>query len=120
MNEYLAVAKATQAWIEWHDGHDALACGEAQAALELWASSLAFPFKWLALWPLIAIAATRKNVPEIVKHSQLLLAETEQPLPPPLAACVGEIITASESGQEEKALQMAERAVQLARQLTYL
>jgi tetratricopeptide (TPR) repeat protein len=120
MSEYLAVAKATQAWIEWRRGHDALACGEARAALELWASDIAFPFKWLALWPLVAIAASRKEVSEIVRQSRLLFEETQQPLPPLLAACVGEIITASESGQEDKALQMAERAVQLARQLTYL
>ena len=64
MKEYLAVAKATKAWIAWHDGNDQMASAEAQAALELWQTGLAFPFKWLGLWPLIAIATARKSVPE--------------------------------------------------------
>ena len=101
-------------------GDETTAGVEAKAALEVWAEGVPYPFKWMALWPLIAIAIECKDVSAVVKYSQQLLDPPQQPLPPELAACLAEIINAHKSAQEKEALETAGHAVQLARKLKYL
>lgn len=93
---------------------------EANAALEVWAAGAPYPFKWTALWPLVAIATERKDVSAITKCLQQLLDPSQQLLPPELIACVTEVIAAHESLRNEQALDLADRAVQLARKFKYL
>ncbi len=60
MPEYVAMAKANQAWLAWRAGDLASVQELGQAALELWhqlpAGHASAPFQWLARWPLIAVA----------------------------------------------------------------
>src|SRR5204862_7055373 len=116
MTDYIGVATATLGWIAWCAGDETTAGAEAKAALEVWAEGVPYPFKWTALWPLIAIAFECKDVSAAAKYSQQLLDPSQQPLPPELAACVAEIIKAHKSAQEKEALEIAGHAVQLARE----
>ena len=120
MTDYIGVARATLGWIAWCAGDETTAGAEAKAALEVWAEGVPYPFKWTALWPLIAIAIECNDVSAAAKYSQQLLDPPQQPLPPKLAACVAEIIKAHKSAQEKEALEIAGHAVQLARKLKYL
>ena len=120
MTDYIGVARATLGWIAWCAGDETTAGAEAKAALEVWAEGVPYPFKWTALWPLIAIAIECKDVSAAAKYSQQLLDPPQQQLPPELAARVAEIIKAHKSAQEKEALEIAGHAVQLARKLKYL
>ena len=120
MTDYIGVARATLGWIAWCAGDETTAGAEAKAALEVWAEGVPYPFKWTALWPLIAIAIECKDVSAAAKYSQQLLDPLQQPLPPELTACVAGISKAHKSAQEKEALEIAGHAVQLARKLKYL
>ena len=120
MTDYIGVARATLGWIAWCAGDETTAGAEAKAALEVWAEGLPYPFKWTALWPLIAIAIECTDVSAAAKYSQQLLDPLQQPLPPELTACVAGIIKAHKSAQEKEALEIAGHAVHLARKLQYL
>ena len=120
MTDYIGVARATLGWIAWCAGDKRTAGAEAKAALEVWAEGVPYPFKWTALWPLIAIAIECKDVSAAAKYSQQLLDPPQQQLPPELAARVAEIIKTHKSAQEKEALEIAGHAVQLARKLKYL
>lgn len=120
MTDYIGVARATLGWIAWRAGDETTAGAEAKAALEVWAEGSPYPFKWMALWPLIAIAIGCNDVSAAAKYSQQLLDPPQQPLPPELATCVAQVINAHKSAQEKEALEIAGHAVQLARQLKYL
>src|SRR5262249_12718230 len=92
----------TLGWIAWCAGDETTAVAEAKVALEVWTEGVPYPFKWMALWPLIAIAIECKDVSAAAKYSQQLLDPPQQPLPPELAACVAEIINAHNSAQEKR------------------
>jgi eukaryotic-like serine/threonine-protein kinase len=54
MLEYIAVARANQAWLAWRQGDLGEAEREGSAALEeLGSLPIPYPFHWLALWPLL-------------------------------------------------------------------
>ena len=120
MKAYIGMAKATLGWIAWREGDNVTAQAEEEAALDLWSTDSVSPFKWNALWPLMAIAAERKDVAVTAKYAQQLLDPAQQPLPPELAACVAEVIDACESAEDTKTLANVGRAVQLAGELKYL
>src|SRR5438067_1627081 len=73
MTDYIGVARATLGWIAWCAGDKTTAGAEAKAALEVWAEGVPYPFKWTALWPLIAIAIECKDVSAAAQYSQQLL-----------------------------------------------
>ena len=57
MVEYVAMAKASLAWVAWREKNEVEAEKLASEALELW-HGMEDPYSmdWMALWPLIAIA----------------------------------------------------------------
>jgi hypothetical protein len=79
MPEYVATARANEAWLAWRDGNlDAVErCG--RAALELWppvhASS---SFRWTALWPLIGAALSRDEAGDAIGFVRGLLEPSQQ------------------------------------------
>ena len=61
MVEYVAMAKASLAWVAWREKNEVEAEKLATEALELWhGMDDPYGFDWMALWPLIAIALLGK------------------------------------------------------------
>ncbi len=69
---YVGVAAANQAWLNYLDEEWDLAITNAQKALECW-QGFAYPFQWLALWPLLAIAVTRKDLAAAIASAEAML-----------------------------------------------
>jgi len=91
------------------------------AAMEFWQGvSLAYPFQWTALWPLIGVAQAQDQVPEAVNSARGLLEPTQQRLPDALMVIVEEAVQAWDDGQPETARTHLRRAITVAQELGYL
>lgn len=121
MVEYVAMAKANQAWVAWREGSLSEARSEAEAALELWGQSwTAYPFKWAALWPLIAISVAGDDLARAIEHARALLEPTQQPLPERLAAAVENALRSWEAQQPQSARAALVAGVDLAGEMGFL
>jgi tetratricopeptide (TPR) repeat protein len=80
---YIAAAEANLAWVAWSSGDDTDARGRGNLALSLWQGS-AYPFKWLALWPLLAISLEAGEVEKALNLAGALMEPTQQRLPAPV------------------------------------
>jgi class 3 adenylate cyclase len=81
MAEYIAMAKATLAWVAWKDQRldDCEKLGNE--ALELWhGMDDPYSFDWMALFPLIATALARKEIDHAIKHAEGLFLESQHPI----------------------------------------
>jgi class 3 adenylate cyclase/tetratricopeptide (TPR) repeat protein len=87
MVEYEAVNRACRSWLAWRSGHHEEASQEAEAALAAWHSiPSAYPFCWLALWPLLALATCDGRTEQAIGYASELLAGDQQPPPPAISA----------------------------------
>ncbi|PYL86829.1 MAG: hypothetical protein DMF16_11215, partial [Verrucomicrobia bacterium] len=78
MVEYIAMAKASLAWVVWRQQNHAEAENLATEALKLWhGMDDPYGFDWMALWPLIAIALHRQNSDAAIAFARGLLAENQ-------------------------------------------
>ncbi len=116
MPEYVATARANEAWIAWR-GDDLVAterCG--RAALDLWppvhASS---SFRWTALWPLIGTALSRDDTASAVEWARGLLDPSQQRMAEDLDAPVDAAVHAWEDGDVRAARSRLEEAAAIAR-----
>ena len=121
MPEYIAAARANQAWLAWRHGHLDGVQTHGQAALALWAGlSFDYGFKWLALWPLMAAALHRDQLGEAVDAARRLLHPSQQRLPDDLTAelqAAGEALAAGQTPQVRDHLESAIGLAQAAGQL---
>jgi class 3 adenylate cyclase/tetratricopeptide (TPR) repeat protein len=121
MVEYVAMANANLAWVAWSEDKQAETEKLGSEALRLWhGMEDPYSFDWMALWPLIALAFSRKDIARAIDYARGLLAEQQHPLPEPLTATTQKAIESWENNQPEKAsldlelaLQMAEKFGQL-------
>jgi len=121
MLEYIAVARANQAWLAWRQGDLGEAEREGSAALEeLGSLPIPYPFHWLALWPLLAAALARKDTERAVAHARALLPAPQQPPPRKLASLLTSGIEAWDQGRREAATRDLRAATEAARDLAYL
>lgn len=121
MPDYIAAAKANEAWLSWRTGNLALAKEKGQVALTTWQSSpFAWPFHWLALWPLIAVALTQDDVTSAVEAAHALLGPSQLPVPDDLATLLEQVILAWDSGEPDLAPSLLQEALTLAQRLQYL
>ena len=89
MVEYVAMAKASLAWVAWRQEDYPEAEKLATEALELWhGMDDPYGFDWMALWPLIAIALHRQDSSAAIGFARGLLAENQHPLPETLLNAV--------------------------------
>ena len=66
--EYVAAAKATQAWVAWQEGRPEDVVALAGEALELWGTTVvSYPWYWLCLWPLISVRLAASQGAEAVE-----------------------------------------------------
>jgi tetratricopeptide (TPR) repeat protein len=118
---YMGTARANLAWVAWRQGRDAEIQTQTLAALELWKQSPeVYPFQWLALWPLIAVARRQERLPEALVYARALLDPQQQRLPDSLATPIEVAIGASDVGQHETARTHLDLAIALAREGGYL
>jgi hypothetical protein len=116
MPEYVATARANEAWLAWRDSDlEAIErCG--RAALELWppvhASS---SFRWTALWPLIGAALARDDTGAAVEFARRLLEPSQQRMADDLHAPVEAAVQAWDEGDRLAARGLLEDAAAIAR-----
>ncbi|MCU0500380.1 MAG: AAA family ATPase [Anaerolineae bacterium] len=121
MPEYIAVARANQAWLEWRQGRLDGVQTHGRAALELWAGlPFGYGFAWLALWPLIATALCQDEIAQAVTHTRLLLHPSQQRLPAALTTLLTHAVQAQESSDPVQTRRWLSQALALAEELRYL
>jgi hypothetical protein len=87
MVEYEALNRACRSWVAWRSGRHEEAAEEAAASLAAWHSiPTAYPFRWLSVWPLLAVATTAGRTEQALGYARELLAEDQQPPPPAIGA----------------------------------
>jgi predicted ATPase/class 3 adenylate cyclase len=115
MVEYVAMASANLAWVAWREANHAETEKLGSEALRLWhGMEDPYSFDWMALWPLIALASSRKDIARAIDHARGLLVEQQHPLPEPLTAATRKAIKSWENNQPEKASLDLELAIQTA------
>ncbi|NIO70856.1 MAG: AAA family ATPase [Anaerolineae bacterium] len=119
MPEYIGAARANLAWLAWCERDLSQVQENGQSALALWQQT-AYPFQWLALWPLIGVALVQDQISEAVDYARALLGPIQQRLPDPLRAALEDTIRAEEQGQPETARTHLNRAIELAQEMGYL
>jgi tetratricopeptide (TPR) repeat protein len=124
MPEYIAMAKANQAWLAWRAGDLASVQEVGQTALELWhqlpAGHASAPFQWLALWPLIAVALRTDQLASAVDYARALLDPSQQRVPDELAASLEQVIQAWDGGAPDGARSRLHKSLSLAQEMRYL
>jgi tetratricopeptide (TPR) repeat protein len=121
MVEYVAMAKASLAWVAWRQEDYPEAEKLATEALELWhGMDDPYGFDWMALWPLIAIALHRQDSSAAIGFARGLLAENQHPLPETLLNAVQKACDQWQNGVQENATADLVSAMGVARELSYL
>ncbi len=80
MRDYLGAARANQAWVCLRRGDDEAALVQAQLALQTWGdlTGYVYPFRWMALLPLLELALMRGDVATGVSYVEPLLNPSQQ------------------------------------------
>jgi eukaryotic-like serine/threonine-protein kinase len=87
----------------------------AAEALDIWESlPVHYPFQWMALWPLAAVAVAHQRTSEALNHVRAMLAVGQQLAPPPLRALMAVALQRYELGNPVEAVSRLQRAVGLA------
>ena len=124
MPEYVAIAKANQAWLAWQVGDLAQTQELAHAALALWrqlpAGHASAPFQWLALWPLIAVALHEEQISLAIDAVRTLLAPSQQRVPDALAATLEQAVQSWTEGAPAAAHAPLGAALVQAQEMHYL
>jgi tetratricopeptide (TPR) repeat protein len=119
--EYSAMAYSTECWTEWHAGHFDKAVESGHRALKIWREiPNRYPCDWMAIWPLVAIALDRNDVPGAIELSRGLLPKSQSPLPPELDTLVRKSIASEETGETAAAGAILAQALGVARRLGYI
>jgi DNA-binding winged helix-turn-helix (wHTH) protein/tetratricopeptide (TPR) repeat protein len=102
---YVAAGKGTLAWAASRDGDHAGAESHAREALDLWKAPSAFPFEWLARWPLalVAINAGPRRFGEATEHLVQMLDPRQQLLPEVLTAPMAVVVDANRRAERAAA-----------------
>ena len=121
MAEYVAMAKASLAWVAWREKNEGKAEELATEALGLWhGMDDPYSMDWMALWPLIAIVSVRKDIPRAIKLANGLLEENQHPLPEELSAVVRKACEKWQNGVVEEAGSALTEAIKIAKDLHYI
>ncbi len=121
MEGYVATAIATEAWLAWREGQIAAAMEKGKAALEIWERlPWVYPFRWQALWILIAGTLRQGQIAEAVSYAQKLMSPEQMALPDDLNANLEAGLRAWEAGQTDLARSHVQQAVNLAQIQGYI
>jgi class 3 adenylate cyclase/tetratricopeptide (TPR) repeat protein len=119
---YIAAARANLAWVAWREANLAGTLAHGRAALKLWQGPglHGFPFKWLALYPLISASLAQDRLAEAIDHVRALLDPVQQALPEKLETVLEGALQAWNGGEPDAARAHLERAIDLAQDGGYL
>ena len=123
MPEYMATARANQAWVAWCTGDLSQVQELGRAALALWhqmPTGQVTGVQWTALWPLITVALHEEQHSLAIEHARTLLDPGQQRLPDELVVNLEQAIQAWDGGAPEVARVLLQQSVTLAEQLRYL
>jgi tetratricopeptide (TPR) repeat protein len=82
MRDYVAAARANEAWVALRSHDPTVAKERALEALGIWRElTLVYPLQWLAVLPLIEVELDAGRVDTAVGFARSLLAAEQQPLP---------------------------------------
>lgn len=124
MPEYIALARANQAWLAWRQQEYSAVREHGAAALAVWqqlpVTHASAPFQWTALWPLLAEALQRADVDTAVGYARTLVDPHQQQLPDALATPLTQAMLAWESSVAAEVQRRLAEAVTQAEQCHYL
>jgi class 3 adenylate cyclase/tetratricopeptide (TPR) repeat protein len=121
MVEYVAMARATTAWLAYRGGLPAEAAAAGREALEAWhRMPVPYTFDWMAAWPVIGACLAEDRVEAAVDAARLLLRPDQHPLDDLLEPPVRQAVLAWEQGQPDLARSTLVEAARLARRGGYL
>lgn len=112
---HVGAAHGLLCWAAWRDGDIDKAAEEGQAALEGEELVPMFPFWWLALAPLVAIALRPSHLGDAVGYARYMLDPSQQLLPPELSKALATACSAWDASDDSRALGALEQAVRAGR-----
>jgi DNA-binding SARP family transcriptional activator len=116
---YIGVARANLAWLGHRAGELDDVVRDASAALDRW-RPLAYPFEWLARWPLLAVFLSQGQTARAIDQARAMLVPIQQRLPDVLTTALEAALQAWDEGLAESARERLLDAVALAQQMGYL
>ena len=106
--QYVAIALANRAWAELRLGDVATARLDAETAERTWPAELSYPFRWLGLWPLVAVDVAEARPNDALPRCEALLDPSQQPPAAPVAEALSRVLAAADDPRElATALQVA-------------
>jgi hypothetical protein len=121
MPDYVAASQGNQAWLAWRKRDLTAAERLGREAVALWRQSpLVYPFQWIAVWSLVAVALARDHEEDAWEQVQALVDPKQQLLPDRLNTTLETALLAREEGKARVARLHLDRAAELAREMGYL
>ena len=98
-----------------------VACGTGDVALEIWRQvAVTYPFQWLALWPLIALASRGNDLSRAVELIEKLTDREQQSLGTSMEKRLEQVVRCQRAGESRQAAKELERVLQAASLEGYL
>jgi len=121
MVEYVAMAKASLAWLAWRESKTSDARSLGEEALRLW-HEMEDPYgvDWQALLPLIAVAVSEARLIDAVAYAKALFGENQHPLPDPLIKAANEVIEIAEKNDPGALRRKLEELISVSEKIGYL
>lgn len=117
---FVAVAKASMAWVAWRDERPEDVVALANEALELWQGTVVpYAFTCLCLWPLLAVRLAAGQVDKAVDAGRQLLMPPQIRFPDELESLVQSSLDRWDNGEHERAASDLAEALELAKRLRY-
>ena len=118
LDQYVAIALANRAWAELRTGDLEAARSDAETAGRTWPVEPPYAFRWLDLWPLIAVDVAEERFGDAVPRCRMLLDPAQQPPAAPVQNALEAVLIVVDDPRELAAA--LQRALDQARQHAYL
>jgi tetratricopeptide (TPR) repeat protein len=121
MVEYIAESEAQTAWVAWREGDlDGVQTHGLRALTSHQETSIVWPAKWMAAWPLLGVALRHNEIDKAIPYASMMLAPDQQRLPDELTARLQQALAAWAEDQPDMARSHLHQALHLAQDLGYL
>jgi hypothetical protein len=115
----MPILQANKAWLHFRNGEQETAYEQAQAAMSTWEVT-PYPFFWLALWILLAVALQENHLSDAVAAAQGMLDPAQMKLPDDAEHKLGAAVRFWEAGDTDSTRNHLTQAVALAEEHGYL
>jgi tetratricopeptide (TPR) repeat protein len=118
--EYVGMARAMLAWVEWKEGHFPGAEILAQEAQDQWAKCVVhYAWRWAGLWPLAAVRLDAGRVDDAIATAREMLGPDQQRFPAELESALQSALDAWDKGDGEHASITLGQALEIASRLGF-